>query len=408
MAISRNPEGVVNGMFSETGDAALPAFYTEGFPETMSTPGSGVFPPRTAFNYLYKVLTALASDINTYGGAIPWINLANYAVGAFVIGSDGTIYKATVASGPANGGAADPTTSPAKWQVTIAGQNPASVTITGGSIKLLGEGALRLESSAGGAWQAISSPTIEGKFYFGCTGGRETLEAGVANSGPAFSIDDENKMTFEVGAYDTGTPPTVNNQLTNKLYVDNRTVPTGAGMSFWGTVASVPSGFIPWLDGTFGNASSGGTIRANADTQALYIQLWDASSDADCPVSGGRGSSALADFNANKTITTPRAGGCVLGIAGPGITSRSVETTTRVFAETFGEEKHALIDHENGPHTHPSTSQTATEPGDPSQGLQFGHNVVTESGKISVGSSGLGTPHNTIQPTTWVTWIVKL
>lgn len=58
---------------------------------------------------------------------------------------------------------------------------------------------------------------------------------------------------------------------------------------------------------TIGNAVSGATERANADTQALFIHLWD--SDPNLTVTGGRGSSALADFNAGKTLALPDAAG---------------------------------------------------------------------------------------------------
>lgn len=54
---------------------------------------------------------------------------------------------------------------------------------------------------------------------------------------------------------------------------------------------------------TIGSAVSGAAERANADTQALFEHLW--TFDANLTVSGGRGLSALADWNANKTITLP-------------------------------------------------------------------------------------------------------
>lgn len=71
-------------------------------------------------------------------------------------------------------------------------------------------------------------------------------------------------------------------------------------------------GWIWMNDGSIGNASSGATTRANADTKDLFICLYTNITDAWCPVSGGRtgsGSSAaeaLADFNANKTLTIPK------------------------------------------------------------------------------------------------------
>jgi microcystin-dependent protein len=65
----------------------------------------------------------------------------------------------------------------------------------------------------------------------------------------------------------------------------------------------VLSGFVRANGRTIGSSTSGGTERANADTQALFLYLWGA--DANLAVSGGRGASAAADWAANKTITLP-------------------------------------------------------------------------------------------------------
>lgn len=69
---------------------------------------------------------------------------------------------------------------------------------------------------------------------------------------------------------------------------------------FFGDTA--PTGWILYDSGTIGNTLSGGTTRANDDTEDLFIFLWDTFNDAIAPVSGGRGTTALDDFNANKTI----------------------------------------------------------------------------------------------------------
>lgn len=63
------------------------------------------------------------------------------------------------------------------------------------------------------------------------------------------------------------------------------------------------SGFVRCNGRTIGNASSGATERANADTSALFSFLW--TNDSNLSVSGGRGASASADYAANKTITLP-------------------------------------------------------------------------------------------------------
>ena len=68
-------------------------------------------------------------------------------------------------------------------------------------------------------------------------------------------------------------------------------------------LTTAPSGWVILNDGSIGSASSSATTRANADTSSLYTLLWNTCSNAVCPVSGGRGASAAADFAANKTLT---------------------------------------------------------------------------------------------------------
>lgn len=63
------------------------------------------------------------------------------------------------------------------------------------------------------------------------------------------------------------------------------------------------SGFVRANGRTIGNAASGATERANADTSSLFSFLYAA--DTNLTVSGGRGASAAADYAANKTITLP-------------------------------------------------------------------------------------------------------
>ena len=77
-----------------------------------------------------------------------------------------------------------------------------------------------------------------------------------------------------------------------------------------------PAGWVSLNDGTIGNASSGASTRANADTEALYTMLWE-TSNAEVPgyipiydsvgAPTTRGASAAADFAANKMLSLPRA-----------------------------------------------------------------------------------------------------
>ena len=86
------------------------------------------------------------------------------------------------------------------------------------------------------------------------------------------------------------------------------------------------AGWILANDTSIGNAASGATGRANADTSALFTLLWTNIIDTWCPVSTGRGASAAADYAADKTITLPRTLGRALAVsgAGSGLTSRAL------------------------------------------------------------------------------------
>jgi hypothetical protein len=88
------------------------------------------------------------------------------------------------------------------------------------------------------------------------------------------------------------------------------------------------SGYVRANGLTMGNATSGATERANADTQALFIYLYGA--DANLVVSGGRTGNALNDYNSSKTIQLPDwRGRTVTALADMG------NSATNVFTQTF-------------------------------------------------------------------------
>lgn len=145
-------------------------------------------------------------------------------------------------------------------------------------------------------------------------------------------------------------PKGASTALAGQIYVSN-----GAGSGAWVSASSViassawntgdikpshnfvaPSGWIIWIDGTIGDGSSGASIRANADTQALFTLYWGYTS-ANTTVSGGRGVSAAADYAAHKTVTVPKVSGRVLGVGGNGS-----GLTSRISGDTVGEETHTL------------------------------------------------------------------
>jgi hypothetical protein len=82
-------------------------------------------------------------------------------------------------------------------------------------------------------------------------------------------------------------------------------VPTGTVFS--GYYGGTPPPSFVMADGrTIGDATSGATNRANADTVTLFTLLWTITGLA---VSGGRGASAAADYAAHKTLALPNHSG---------------------------------------------------------------------------------------------------
>ena len=188
--------------------------------------------------------------------------------------------------------------------------------------------------------------------------------------------------------------------------------------------ATADSGWIMADDGSIGNGASGASNRANADTEDLFTLLWDNVSDTYAPVSSGRGASAADDFAANKTITLTRTLGRSLGVAGAG-----ASLTSRALGEYLGAETHALTEAELASHTHTATvtdgghSHTQTYL---TSGAGTGNSVsggafvagqtnatnttasATTGITVANSSTGSGTAHNIMQPTSFWNVMIKL
>lgn len=129
----------------------------------------------------------------------------------------------------------------------------------------------------------------------------------------------------------------------------------------WALAGSAQVGWVALNGLTIGSAASAATGRANADCQQLYLFLWNNFSNTLCPVIGGRGGSAAADWSANKPITLPDSQ-CksligVDGMGGAAATGRlaGVPVTAGAAAtlgSTLGEALHALATGELAAHNH--------------------------------------------------------
>lgn len=182
--------------------------------------------------------------------------------------------------------------------------------------------------------------------------------------------DPTKNVRLDVSGVTTGTTRTltVPNE-TGTIALASQVNPTGAVVAYVGSTA--PSGWLLLRGGTIGNASSGATVRANADTVDLFTLLWNSMANTEAAVSGGRGASAAADYAANKTITLPDAGGRV--IAGKEATASRLTTgVSGLDGATLGK-----AGGDQNPHSHshdPGTLSTA------------GHNH-SASGAGSVGNN---------------------
>lgn len=108
-----------------------------------------------------------------------------------------------------------------------------------------------------------------------------------------------------LGEATSGSDPITLDQVT-ALLAAQRTVPVGAVQPLRSKTA--PAGWLIEDGKTIGNAASGATGRANADTQDLFTHLWTQFTNTELIIqtSAGaastRGASAAADFAANKRM----------------------------------------------------------------------------------------------------------
>lgn len=189
-----------------------------------------------------------------------------------------------------------------------------------------------------------------------------------------------------------------------------------------------PPGWVMANDGTIGDATSGASL-ASSTTAALFALLYANVTDTYAPLftSGGvptsravQGTSAAA-YAAHCRVSLTKNLGRALAIAGAGS-----GLTNRALGQTLGEETHALTLAENGPHTHTGTTDSGgvdhTHPnqdnqtvGGPSGGLRGSGNFASATGAASAylhthsfttGSSGSGTGHNNMQPTSF--WNIRI
>jgi hypothetical protein len=167
------------------------------------------------------------------------------------------------------------------------------------------------------------------------------------------------------------------------------------------------SGWILANDGSIGDAVSGSTTRANADTVNLFTFFYNGFSDSVTPLLTSAGANttrtaqgtAATAYAAHCRMTVPKQLGRSLIIAGAG-----AGLTNRVSGAIGGEESHQLIPTEVPDHTHTVTpsgtlsntdiNHTHPQQGTFGSGLQDAYHTHTQQGTFRSGTSIQSLNHN--------------
>jgi microcystin-dependent protein len=198
----------------------------------------------------------------------------------------------------------------------------------------------------------------------------------------------------------------------------------------------IHTGWVRCNGRTIGGSLSSATELADPSAQALFIHLWGV--DANLAVSGGRGSTGLADWNAGKQMTLPDGRGTLFagmddmgGAAANRLTSTYFGANATVLGARGGIESHTLLtaqmpshvhsgqtNFENQDHTHDFTHVNIAGGGASIQGgspWQFGNATNATTGPsrqhyhlFGTDPTGGGTAHNNVQPTMVITFYLKL
>lgn len=207
-------------------------------------------------------------------------------------------------------------------------------------------------------------------------------------------------------------------------------VPMGMVVAY--AFATAPAGWIMVGGRTIGNAASGGTERANADTEALFTALWTQYDNTALPIqtSAGvasiRGANAAADFAANKRLPTLDASGRVIagwdsmsGVSRNTLTNQTGGVNGDVIGAKGGEEGHTLLVAGMPLHGHPyrmaldNAGDNTTSAGgivcDTVTQGNFTYTGVPDATQgHQIGGTGGNLAHNNVQPTIVLPFIMKL
>jgi hypothetical protein len=203
-------------------------------------------------------------------------------------------------------------------------------------------------------------------------------------------------------------PPFRQNTINNFMReTDARSIravnPTGTVR--FGIYLQADPGWILCNDGPIGGPNSNSDL-ASTDVKNLYIIIWENVFNTYAPVLNQfgvpttRGFTAIADYNAGKRLTLTKMLGRSLAAQGSG-----AALTPRAIGSFTGSETVSLTGDQNGPHAHPLlvNLNPGTVPGVHAGAV---NPLTLQNGYV--GNSGFGAPHENMQPTSFLTAMIKL
>ncbi len=243
-----------------------------------------------------------------------------------------------------------------------------------------------------------------------------TIDLSVGNAANVTATFAESIYVLKAGDTMTGPlilsgDPSTDFGAATKGYIDNlikeavnKADPLGFCKEFYDR--ELPERHLWANGGTIGDESSGAAGRANADTIDLFKILWKSVGNGGqiklYDSSGAvttKGADPATDFAAHKQVSLPDKRGRVgVGLDNMGGTSANtvINSNADIVGGTSGEEKHVMTSDENGPHRH--TSQGSYGGAGGPYPMRGETNLVGNT--IYSDYSGLGSPHNNMQP--WI------
>lgn len=221
------------GIFAENATTTIPptpiqgVAYRDAISGADDTPNGWRFGTKVDsqdWNQVMYLITSIISSIDKKG-VLGWSSAVNYDEPAICFGSDGQLYTWIQASGPANGGAQDPISSPAFWKTFTASANSPG-DIKASAVNAVPDGWLKANGAAvsrttyadlfaaigttygaGNGTTTFNVPDLRGEFIRGLDEGRGVDPSRVMGSSQAGAIESHShRDLFAFGGGAGGTP----------------------------------------------------------------------------------------------------------------------------------------------------------------------------------------------------------